>query len=112
MAVKHGWLFNSLAAVELLTQFLVHVVINLVFASLLSKYKYSFFLCSVCHLFFVSPPDLQPAAGRELSEQPQHKTSVPSACCVHSYSIWENMGVFFLLFVESAAVQPVFQDSG
>lgn len=95
MAVKHGWLFNSLAAVELLTQFLIHVVINLVFVSLLSKYKYGFFLRRVCRLFVVSP-HLQLAAGRELSEQPQHKTSsVPSACCAHGYCIWENVGFVF-----------------
>lgn len=97
MAVKHGWLFNSLAAVELLTQFLIHVVINLVFVSLLSKYKYDFFLRRVCRLFVVSP-HLQLAAGRGLSEQPQRKTSsVPSACCAHGYCIWENVGFFFLM---------------
>lgn len=82
MAVKHGWLFNSLAAVELLTQFLVRVVVNLAFVSPLSKYEYSFSLCCVCHSFVLS--HLQLAAGKEWSEQPQHKTSpVPLPCCTH-----------------------------
>lgn len=89
MAVKHGWLFNSVAAVELLTQSLVHVIVNLAFVSLLSKYKYSFFLCRVCHSFVMSL-SLQPAARREPSEWPQHKTSVPSAYYNHGYYIWVN----------------------
>lgn len=93
MAVKHGWLFNSLAAVELLTQFLVRVVVNLAFVSPLSKYKYSFFLCCICHSFVLS--HLQLAAGKEWSEQPQHKTSaVPLPCCTHGYCIWAKVAFF------------------
>lgn len=44
MAVKHDCHLNTLGALELLTQFLVLVIVNLVFVLPLSKHKNSFFL--------------------------------------------------------------------
>lgn len=61
-----GWLFNSLAVVESLTWFLVHVIVNLAFVSQMSKR--SFFLCRVSSFLVVSP-QLHP------SEQTHCKTS-------------------------------------
>jgi len=89
MAVKHGWLFNSLAAVDLLTQFLVRVVINLAFVSPLSNTSSAFpcaalVSCSLCPLAC----SRQRAGNRVNSHD--RPPPVPSACCTGGYCIWEN----------------------
>lgn len=78
---------------ELLTQFLERVVVNLAFVSLLSKYKYSFFFCCICHLLVLS--HLQLAAWKEWSEQPQPKTSPAPLAMLHPQLLLLGKSGFF-----------------